>query len=943
MRQVSNTLILGLGPVGYWIAEAYQKQLRVRHPNQSLPTIEILALLKEEPSEEFTLSTLNIQAKEEHDLANLLSSLYPQQVIPGADASDLLENLDAHHPRLLGQVSLHQHIYAIEQALQEIHHKISSVETINPNQTHVFVLLSLADSFMSGLMPDLAYVIQNSLKAGASHQSFIHIHPILLMPGFEGEIELNTDDPRQKAEAESRINASAAACLKEMDYYFAQGYSYYHHFTPGITIDAPHSPLGNGQIYLLEPANEKQHRLRSVDDIKQMVATWLYHVTLTPLRDLLDPPTTIPGAIYGSFGDATLSVPISHWIERATVQLQLDLLKELYPSEKPTTQLDITSTRARLHLTEQEIRHKLTDATGYKQITMPSSSAIPLQDAYRFLRKVQTDYTGIMHEKMPTVKEHIFTQMHAQMSEDHQEQKSRTIDKLKDHVRHLLDESRGGLKQTADFLEGLHDALQQEEQELTLKKEQLERDGRENLKRSIEKQRYTYFNRAQVVTTIPSISFPPALALIGVGQLPMIALSWHFYQNNGLIYAAAMFVLGTCLAIFVWIWIRSTLHTSRSQVIQRYEERLQAFRKADLLSATLRLYKEIIEWIADIRKGAGTLPQKLVRIRTQLHEHQQEKQLGDATRFSGLAMGRVSDSLLTPQLMTEFEQKARTAGLEGEIKAMNQEIGTPSQWIQEEWQEQKLANNLKKFAHQRVSQQLGQYDLDQLLKLIPQAELEDKITRMVQVSQPYWQHNTGQIPPHQVVALANPESHRQLLEQLLLGIQILPIENVYELAITTVRHGFTLPQSNTFSDVLMKHYEHLTRTEPDASHTRPDRRILPTRPEYASGISLLNHSVRHLCAVAFGIKIIFEDLDDFYWEDESMQKYKLNGTLTDVLLKMEHDHDLQAAIRATTLQQYDAKTSPSKLQKLINSLDFDKPLYPIWVILAIQDFLQYES
>lgn len=961
MMQASNTFILALGPVGYWIAETYQEQLRTRHPNQSTPSIEILALLEEEQTENMSLPTLIIRPKEEPELVDLLSSLYPEQVPQGADTHQVLEQLYNQH-RLRGQVSLHQHLHAIEQQLQEAHQRITSIETtntladqnitlINPNQTHVFVLLSLADPFMSGLMPDLAYVIQNSLKAGVSHNSFIHIHLVLLLPGFDGEINLNANNPQQKAEGEFTINAWAAASLKEIDYYLARGYRYYHRFNPqsrfSLSIESHHSPLGNGQIYLLEPANEKQNRLNNVRSMAHMVSNWLYHVTLTPLHYLLDSPVITPGARYGSFGNTTLSVPIASWIKRADIQLQLDLLQQLLkPPETNITPIDISNTRARLHLTERDIRHKLTFATEYEDLTMQSSFAlqVPQTESHRFLNTIQKRYSQIMQKKMPILSEAMFTRMHSQMVPDAQGQDARIVGELKDYVQYLLNDLKGGLSRTAIFLEKLHDMLQQESKQLAGSQEQLKKGG-QALQKNVEARRQTYFNHAQIATAIGPIPFAPAFLLIVFGVLPIFALSWRVFQNNGPMWAGGVLLLNISLALLIWSWTYSTLQTSRQRVVQIYEQRLRAFREADLLSARRRLYDEIMSWIGGIREGVSELPQQLVRIRTGLTEHQKEEQLNDVTRFSGIMPSAISESLLTPQLMSEFEKKARTAGLEGEIEAMRQQLGTPNQWIKEEWDEEKLADKLKKFAYQRVSQQLRQYELDQLLKLIPPRQLESKLTRMIQISQPYWQHNSARVPPHQVVALANSDSHRELLEDLFPTSQILSIEEPYELIVACIRHGFTLPQINTFTDVLMRHYKILAHTAPDALHTTIDRRILPILPQdvTVSGISLLNYSVRHLCAVAFGTKIIFTEFDEFYWEDEKMQEKKLNGTLTDILLEMAHNEDLQTGIRAATLKKYNRNTSPRRLQKLISSLDFDNPICPTWVILAVQDFLRYEG
>lgn len=955
MTQVSNALILALGPVAYSIAEAYQEQLRVRHPKQTIPTVEILALLGEGQAEGMSLPALIIEPRQEPDLVNILSSLYPKYTKQSSNRQKLLEELYSDSPRLLGQISLHQHIHAIEQQLQDISQRIASVETTatltrqkmrlaDPNQTHVFVLLSLADSFMTGLMPDLAYVIQHSLRAGAPHDTFIQVHLVLMLPGFDGEISLDKDNVQQRAEDERRVKAWAAACLKEIDYYFVQGYSYYHRFN-SLTITNHYSPLGSGQIYLIEPTNEKQHRLNDVTSLATMVSNWLYHVTMTPLHDLLY-PSEASDKKYSSFGNASLSIPIATWIERSSVELQLRLLNNLLRgNENEESQVDITTERARLHLTEQDIRQKLTDATGYHELRMRAGIAlrVPLTESDAFLNQIQKRYSKIVHEKLPEVRENIFQQARLQMIGQNEKQNGKIMSDLEHYIWQLIDEPKGGLTRTAAFLTGLYNVLQQEKEKLTREKKKFEKSKGRGLS-TIKSRRKEYSYRAQVASGLGSVPFIKILPLMLIGAFPILLLSWRFYQNDAP--SGALAILVICALLGLWVLFRTfqSLQTARNKVIKGYEQRLRTLRDAELRAATLKLYDKIVRWIEEVRRDVRELPQTLVKIRAQLLKRQKVKQLDNINRLCGLAAGTVSESLLTPDSIKQFEKESGMKSLQGEMAAMHQQLDTPAQWIKKkEDDQQTIGSRLSNFSHQQVSQRLRQYDIDKLFKLIDPPELEAKFYRMIQISHPYWQHNSGQARPYQVVALANPDNHRELLQKLLRGVPTLTIEDKYELVIASVRHGLSLAQTNNFTQILARQYDIVLRKEPDTLHTTSDRRLLLTDQQQTPGSSLTQISVRNLCAVAFGLHVMFKEDDGIYWANSAGEERKVADTWNDTIRHLEQNPSLQDEIRQTTLQTYNPPQSLKGLQSLIAKIDFNNPLYPIWIILAIQDFLRYES
>lgn len=966
---VSNAIIIALGGVAYKMAEKFQQQIENRHPGKPMPTIRIVPFLEEDARQagQRDLPGLGIGVRpNDPDVRRFAEQLYPHRVFP--DSLGDLNRIIGNFPRPRGQIALLQHIYNIQRELQEARRAIFSTHTVDTlsqhdihvasnRRIHVFILASLADSFMTGLLPDMPYIVQHILREGAPEDTFVNTHVVLATPGFRGDVRekedamASRDYARMRTHAQTDIAACAAACLREIDYFLSGSRRFSRRYSRFLTIETSHNPLGEGRVYILEPTNEQEKALDDVNALTSMVADWLYHVTMTPLRDLFETPIIRePDAAYSSFGHSSLSVPISRWVERVTVRHQIDLLSSMLSAENVDDEIDINTARSQLHLSNNELRESLLAETDFTDLRLQPLSfrGIPLSWAPQFLSKVQSRYTDLIGNKLPATRGDIHYRKR-QLTSKHSELENNFVEPLEEYVLRLLDDPHGGIIKAHIFLDALRKSFKNDRKKLEEVRDQKSRAG-QNMANRVEKMRVGYLGRAQVAAGVGSLPFVNLAFLLVLGLIPLALIVAQFVSSGVSIGTWA--VLGVLAVLTVVIFGRTvnTLRTSRYRVLKTYDDRLQAFREVDLFNAEIQLYDELIQWTGNFRQGVNAIWEYLIDVRTDLNA--KWDRVSDPTLLCGLSPDRISEYLLTLDSIQYFERRIPSDNLYEVTEALRQEIGTPSHWIQQGENRETLAEKFADFCRRRVSRELERYDLKEAIKNMPERELVGKFNRVHQLSYPYWRHDPTKVAlresPWQVVAVADTD----LDVERLFGdeFQVFDIQNPYELVVTSVRHGFALSEMNYFTQILAVSYAASITREQEMLHTTADRLALPN-PEDPLPFDLVIRTLplRQLYPIARALDVIHlgevvsangahgDTGLECSWTNERGHEMPLGDSPIDTIFRLERDHDLQDRIRLAVEQAWDLDTSLDMVEAWIASVDQRQPEY--WARLAAEDFL----
>ena len=959
---VSNAIIIALGGVAYGIAQEFQQQIENRHSGIPMPTVQVLPFLEEDmhQASERPLPSLGVALRQnDNELVDLVKQLFPDSTFP-QHPLELARTLN-NFPRPRGQVALFQHIYAIQDRLQEVRRQIFSTSAVDLLSQHdvtvaderrvqVFVLASLADSFMTGFLPDLPYVIQHVLKEGAPEDTFVNVHLVLTLPGFKGDVRereearLSRDYIRLRTQAQTDISANAAACLREVDYYLSDSRRYHREFSEFLEIDTRHNPLGEGRIYVLEPTNEKEKALDDIQALTAMVGNWLYHAVLTPLRQLYDTPVIRQGGkVYSSFGHSSLSVPISRWIERVTIRQQIDVLNTILSVTDIEHSIDIRTARSQLHLTKEDIMEKLREGTDFADLRLQTMAFrhVPLAWAAQFLSRIQARYTEMMGERLPDIRGDIHYRKR-QLSSKQTDLGENLLDPLEEYVLELMDEPHAGIIRAHVFLEALRNDLQQERDEIKEASAKRFQDGK-NMTRRVDTSRQTYYGRAEVAAGIGSIPFVNLFGMMLLGLLPMSTLLVSFYQQQ--VPFITWVVMGALLIVTVLMMGRmyNTLQASRYRVIKSYDERLQSFRDADMLAVTAQLYDELINWTGNIRGGVNTIWENLTDIRTQLNGEWDK--VSDPEALCGLSPDRMSEYLLTPEAIHQVEQRAKIEDPRTLREALRQEIGTPSQWIKALVSQQELSSRLTEFCRRRVGRELQRYDLKEALRRIEEKPLMNKFNRVLLLSFPYWRHDPTKSDlsesPWQVVAVADTDIDVTRLFGS--AYQLFDIQNRYELVVASVRHGFSLSEVNNFTQLLSRSYEYAVSREREMLHTTADRLALPdpSNPRPAE-VMLRTLPLRQLYALGRALDVIHmgelgDSGKDISWGNKNGQEVPLGHSPLDTVIQLEQDGDLQKKVRDAVTTAWRKKNSLDRVKQWVAGIDSRQPEH--WARLAAEDFI----
>lgn len=961
--QVSNALIVALGGVGYQMAKKFATQLETRHAEMVFPTIRILPILEETAQQAATrsLTSLGVAVRpNDPQLRRIAEHLFPQRKFP--DSQTEMARLLSTFARPRGQIALHHHIYSITERIREARREMfntSSIDALsmqnmsvaNDRRIQVYVLASLADAFMSGMIVDIAYILQHVIKEAAPEDMFVNINMVLAMPGFKGDVRERPgggpvrDLARLRMEAQTDVNASATAALREIDYYLSHTHAYSRQFSKYLDITTPHNPLGEGRLYVLEPTNEQEKTIDDVNALTSMVAEWLYHVTCTSLREQFDTPQILePGKSYSSFGYSSLSVPIGKWIERVRIRQEIDLLSEMLSADSVEEKIDIATARSQLHITDRELKDALTDKTQYNDLRLQAVSFrnVPLAWSQQFLARVQSRYSDLMTKSLPETRGDIHYRKR-QLASKKGELDFNLVDGLEKYVLNLLDDPQGGIIKAHMFLEALRDDLRADRERMKGNYTD-KRGSAEKMGKRVEQARQRYVGRAGVAAGVGSIPFVwlGLMLLLGAIALVTLVIQWSQAGVGVVNWVGLVALLGVTGVVFGRTF--NTLRTSRYQVVKTYDDRLQVFRETDLQEAAIQLYDDLIQWTGNIRQTVNDVWQSLIDIRTELNSDWNEVQ--DPDYLTGLSPERTSEYLLTPAAINVFERKIPTRNFGEQSEALRQAVGTPSQWIQDAIAPDELKGKLATYARNRVARVLEGYDLRQAIKNVPEGELYSKFNRVHQLSYPYWRHDPTKTAlmeePWMVVASA--ETGLDMNRLFGADLQKFTIDDPYEIAVSGVRHGFSLSEMNVFTQIMSRAYDRAIFRGQEMLHTTHERLALPNPEEPTpEDVVIKNMPLRQLYPVARALDVVHlgevagkTGLEVSY-TDKKGREILIGENPVDAVFQLERDYRLQQAIRSDVSSAWEFETSLAKVKAWMEGVDERQPEH--WAKLAAMDFV----
>ena len=959
----SNALVIALGGVAYQMADKFAQEVARRHPNVPLPTVRVLPILDEA---ELTAQTRKLPAvgvavrPNSPELRPIFQHLYPHTALP--DSSSEMARLLQTNPRPRGQVALHRHIYEITSALQEARRAMFSsasldvlsqnnVSVANGRRVQVFVLLSLSDGFMSGMLPDLPYIIQHTLTEAAPEDTFVNVNLVLALPGFKGDVRdvdarMMRGAAQARRQAQTQIYASAAATLREVDYYLAHDHRFESQYTRHLRIESDSHPMGEGRIFLLEPTNEHEKSLDDVNTLSAMVAEWLYHVTLSPLRETFETPILLSAdRPYSSFGHASLRVPIDRWIERMTVRQEIDLLTHMLDTQQVEEKVDVVTARAQLHLTEKELRDALTERTMYNDLRLQPLAFrnVPLASGEQFLQRVQSRYTEMMTAKLPETRGDMHYRKR-QLTSKNSEIDRNLVDGLEEYVLRLLDDPSGGIIKAHLFLEALRDDLRKDREQLSESYEG-RRKSAEKMSRKISRARNGYMGRAAVAGGVASIPFAWLGVMLLLGALPVLAviLNWFDVGVGAINWVGLVAMLGLTGLIFGRTF--STLRTSRYQIVKSYDDRLVTFRDTDMQEALVQLYDDLIQWIGNFRQGVNDVWEQLTDIRTGLMTEWEVQ--SDPKQLAGVSSDRLAEYLLTPDAITRFERALPITDFSETGEALRQAIGTPSAWIQEGSEQEVLADKLKQFSRDRVAGALSRYDLETAIENIPERELTGKFQRIYQLSHPYWRHD-----PTKATLVEQPDIVAALADGLDLPLDRLfgahlervSMQSPYEIVVSGTRHGFGLHEMNAYTQLLARGYGEAVMQARELLHSTADRLALPD-PQFVQGddLSIWQLPLRQLYGIgrALGVlqvgKIGGQTGVEISYTKQDGRNVLVGVTPAEAIFRLEYDKPLRDELRGKIGRKWRTRSAIDDVREWIGRIDRTNPEY--WAKLAAQDFV----
>ncbi len=885
---VNNTIIVPLGPIAYRMAQQFEQVLRRRHPERDIPGIEFLPLLEKSAGEAgslYPLPALGIELQPYGDLPRLMAEIAPQWALGIDNPHDLVRALQ-NAPRQRAQVTLCQHADVIRAQLEELRRKMLShqamrqrvrqeVQVANPNRLSVFVLLSLADTFMTGLLPDLPYLVRHALTAGTADDRDVQIHLVLALPGFVGELalppeqlerdRLTAEEATRRSTTEGYVRALVAACLREVDYTCGDPQHpvlYQRQLSDNLTIRSNNSPLGEGRIVLIEPMNENEVQLDDVEMLSAMVGDWLYYMTCTGLSDLLSPQSAHDMTPYCSIGHGSLVVPIELWMQRGAAGLQRDLLKRLFQPAAGQWIPAMDAHQLELGLTRDGLRAHLQGAMNVVLPLQNRARNAPLRQPERFLKSLQTAYTDNLTNTLLPLRGDLRRQGRRLTD---WEASGNLLSAFEAKVNQILDEPNG-IATARDFLDGLRARLAADHQATTADRASLEKRALGNsVNATVGGERLGLFRQAQIAAGPGGLAFfwlGLLLGLLGLATAALVAWLWPVNL------VAGVAVVGVCLLTAATILTRESyaLRLARESITRAYEDRLQALREREVLSAMELLYEELLPAVAGLRERVNRLTQLLSSARVDI-EKAWLAELGPIDRLGVDYHHGISRSLLAPDIVEAIESRTGLRRTADQLEGFFQAADRPSRWLNR-WadapeggdanspQQASFADTLAAFAAGQARQALQGAHLVKVLAYTRREEAALRFRELLQGVAPFVQLDAAtrsRLGPPRFV-LAAPEHFNltqhfgsaentpfAMLNQLAPGeneqlpdplrdeanLELLPTQDVYQLVLSSVRHGLRLPALPLYANVLARDYAYYRHQDAPRLHTLPDRATLP--------------------------------------------------------------------------------------------------------------------
>ncbi|MEM7127933.1 MAG: tubulin-like doman-containing protein [Chloroflexota bacterium] len=959
MLTVNRAIVLGLGEIGYRVLQAFDKQLNNRHPEQyPLPCIKMLALLEREPDHVTNISFPYLTIEQhEHQVHEILEHLYPQPE-PLTGNHPLYSNLLI-RPRLQGQISLRQYADKIRRHLQQSyqetqyemdHLEEKSISIQNPNETQVFLIFSLADGFMSGLLPDLPYLIRNALQSRTSAEHVIHIHPLVALPGFEGDIKYQSD-------IQSWVDARAAACLQEMDYYFNDVHRYSEQMSDRIRIDTSDNPLGEGKIYILDSVNEADSRRSDLNSLTSMVGMWLYQTSCTELSILLNTSQPTIGTTYASFGVSNLHVPLKLWIHQATIRLELELITKLLLQPSSSHSSSVLAPKIeQLRLGRRFILDDLMQGTSHIALRIRS---VNQHSEEKLLGAIQRQYHLQLTEQLPLLRDAIHKQ---------RRQKSANLrEKIESTCLEILGEPGGGLIKTQRFIDRLHEDVTSQverlKQEIKALQDQIVKRGEE-----IEQLRTRFVSVAQVSDGFLGVPYLKMILGLVAGALPLLLLINEYYnQINGVsIFVSVLFVFILCFGVV--LLMARNIHAERINLLSHYNGRLTDLLEIEKLKALQEIYHTIGGLTRQLKQNVRAMVEQLSRIQVELLAAQRSLDIAELCAF---ANGRLSESLLRPEFVKNSEREAFSSHFVKEQEEIRQVLGNPATWIptssdKDRSNEDSAAAALKEFVQKHAEAHLKQYDIVKLAHIgrVSSEELKKSISRISRLSQPYWRFDSSMSSYYssdfQQIVAAHPKIYDRWKQHIPSSISVAEsnedessfqaIQSEYEFVIISQRQGVRLSESSWYTE-LNRSYEYHKQdlrhsslnTIEDPLHTASDRHILKSNPQWTRATSknslLESLPSRHLTAIGFLLEKVIQERDsgNFSYVNQMGNKESFSClTLVEVAEQIEVNPD----VRYKLIQSIRDDISIDQLNRGI-SAEVQKTFagFQDWIVPAVEDFI----
>lgn len=911
---INKTIVIGLGYSGHQIAVLYQEQIRQQHPNLPFPPIVQLLTLVEEALDG-GVNTLAMPLSGGQPLNEFLTNM-------GLPREISFETLPV---RAKGQYALQLYADEIAEQVQQMYDNLRSQETQDvlsqsgmqaadeghgrKEEVDVFFLASLSDGMVTGILPDLIFLTRDVLMrvTGYAADQFINIHPILLLPGFRGEVVSKAQGATQRAEEQTAGYVQAVACLEEIASLCTAERRYFRKFSEYLTVYHQGNPLGTGNVYLLEPVNEKQNRIDSVAQAELMAATWLYQVTFTPFRKLLARQTlslTRPQFTFASLGISSLVVPLGLWQTRLSLELERRLIRALLYRQDGMP-INLETERYEVNLSQDQLHEQITQGTTFN--TLSVATAIGNKNWFSrplwLIKTAVREYTELLVKGVLPLRAEMLQRVR-ELTESSGAALAPLIKRLEDRFVYII--ATRGLQQTYQISEMLSQALRTERGDeaapqgssLLAQAKELEVASRTGNSADIKASEYA--RQVEVVGSIGGIPLVFVLLLLIAGGAAGLLLAGQGSRLLliGLGVVIAITGLGTLSGILV------QLTAARRALIKAHEARLRAWKDLHLIKARLQLYERTLFWLEAMRQSLQELVEHLQQIDRALISEMKQKGVNEINNLCGTLSNGVSESLLSPQLVKAVEREIISEDLGVELAELEKAIGSPSAWLQDQWGQTELAAALHKFCSELIARRLAQYDLTYVLQLIEDdrnavQDLAARIRRIGEISQPYWQYDPTQAEESelellQVAGIARLERNAPWLAHLGGEFEHFALTDPFSFVVGTARFGFLLEEMNTFTHLLLPAY--LSAKPAHDIHVIPGRKYLLATRDIWCGDRMI--STPQLFALGLGTGIIELDLQlagGPMWKENVSQRSIQAESITAFMVKMG-DSAVQKAI-----------------------------------------------